>query len=244
MPGKVSVTGADGAETVYAGKNIIVATGSTPRSLPGMDIDEKTVLSSTGMLELSEVPKSLVVIGSGAVGVEFASMYARFGSKVTIVEVLPRIVPVEDEEISRELAASFKRQGIAIYPDTRVERMTRSEGGVEILARSAGDKTETFRAEKVLMAVGRRPLTDGIGLEAMGIATEKGYFKVDAFMRTNVPGVYAIGDVLPTPALAHLASAEGRRRRRAHGRQGDPARSTTTRCPAARTARRRSDRSA
>ncbi len=161
------------------------------------------------MLELTEVPKSLVVIGSGAVGVEFASMYARFGAKVTIVEVLPRIVPVEDEEISRELAASFKRQGIAIYPDTRVERMTRSDAGVEILARSAGDKTETFRAEKVLMAVGRRPLTDGIGLEAAGIATEKGYVKVDAFMRTNVPGVYAIGDVLPTPALAHVASAEG-----------------------------------
>jgi dihydrolipoamide dehydrogenase len=174
--GKVSVAGADGAETIYAGKSILVATGSTPRTLPGMDIDEKTVLSSTGMLELAEVPKSLVVIGSGAVGVEFASMYARFGSKVTIVEVLPRIVPVEDEEISRELAASFKRQGIAIYPDTRVERMTRGEGGVEILARSSGDKTETFRAEKVLMAVGRRPLTDKI---------------------------------LPTPALAHLASAEG-----------------------------------
>ena len=207
-PGKVSVAGGDGAETIYTGKNVLVATGSTPRTLPGMDIDEKTVLSSTGMLELAEVPKSLVVIGSGAVGVEFASMYARFGSKVTIVEVLPRIVPVEDEEISRELAASFKRQGIAIYADTRVERMTRGEG-VEILARSSGDKTETFRAEKVLMAVGRRPLTDKIGLEGLGIATEKGYLKVDAFMRTNVPGVYAIGDVLPTPALAHLASAEG-----------------------------------
>jgi dihydrolipoamide dehydrogenase len=208
-PGRVSVTGADGAETVYAAKNVIVATGSTPRSLPGMDIDDKAVLSSTSMLELTEVPKSLVVIGSGAVGVEFASMHARFGAKVTIIEVLPRIVPVEDEEISRELAASFKRQGIAIYTETRLERMTRGEGGVELLARSAGDKTETFRAEKVLMAVGRRPLTDGIGLEAMGIATEKGYVTVDANMRTSVPGVYAIGDVVPTQALAHLASAEG-----------------------------------
>ena len=174
-----------------------------------MEIDEKTVLSSTGMLELAEVPKSLVVIGSGAVGVEFASMYARFGSKVTIIEVLPRIVPVEDEEISRELAASFKRQGIAIYPDTRVERLTRGEAGAELLARSTGDKTETFRAEKVLMAVGRRPLTDGIGLEAAGVVIEKGYVKVDAMMRTAAPGIYAIGDVLPTPALAHLASAEG-----------------------------------
>ena len=208
-PGRVAVKGVDGSETVYAAKNVIVATGSTPRSLPGMEIDEKTVLSSTGMLELAEVPKSLVVIGSGAVGVEFASMYARFGSKVTIVEVLPRIVPVEDEDISRELAASFKRQGIAIYPDTRVERLTRGDGGAELIARSAGDKTETFRAEKVLIAVGRRPLTDGIGLETLGVATDRGYIKVDAMMRTTAPGVYAIGDVLPTPALAHLASQEG-----------------------------------
>src|ERR1700730_666552 len=100
-------------------------------------------------------------------------MFARFGSKVTIIEVLPRIVPLEDEEISRELAASFKRQGIAIYPDTRVERMTKNDSGVEIMARSSGDKTETFRAEKVLMAVGRRPLSDGIGLEALSVATEK-----------------------------------------------------------------------
>ncbi len=208
-PGRVSVTGADGAKTVFGAKNVIVATGSTPRSLPGMDIDDKTILSSTSMLELTEVPKSLVVIGSGAVGVEFASMHARFGAKVTIIEVLPRVVPVEDEEISRELAASFKRQGIAIYADTRVERITKSDGGVEILARSAGDKTETFRAEKVLMAVGRRPLTENIGLEAMGVATDRGWVKVDGTMRTNVPGVYAIGDVIPTQALAHLASAEG-----------------------------------
>jgi len=207
--GRVAVAGADGAETIFTAKNVIVATGSTPRSLPGMDIDDKTILSSTSMLELTEVPKSLVVIGSGAVGVEFASMHARFGARVTIVEVLPRIVPVEDEEISRELAASFKRQGIAIYPDTRVERITKGEGGVELIARSSGDKTETFRAEKVLMAVGRRPLSDGIGLEAMGVATEKGYIRVDATMRTNVPGIYAIGDVIPTQALAHLASAEG-----------------------------------
>jgi dihydrolipoamide dehydrogenase len=207
--GRISVAGPDGAETAYAVKNVILATGSAPRSLPGMDIDDKLILSSTSILELTEIPKSLLVIGSGAVGVEFASMYARFGSKVTIIEVLPRIVPLEDEEISRELAASFKRQGIAIYPDTRVERLTKAEGNVELLARSTNDKTETFRAEKVLMAVGRKPLSEGIGLEAMGIATEKGYLKVDAYMQTNVPGVYAIGDVIPTQALAHLASAEG-----------------------------------
>ena len=208
-PGRVTVTGADGGETGFAAKNVIVATGSAPRSLPGMEIDDKTILSSTSILEMTEIPKSLVVIGSGAVGVEFASMYARFGSKVTILEVLPRIVPLEDEEISRELAASFKRQGLAIYPDTRVERLTRTDSGVELIARSTGDKTETFRAEKVLMAVGRKPLSEGIGCEAMSIATEKGFIRTDAFMRTNVPGVYAIGDVVPTQALAHVASAEG-----------------------------------
>jgi dihydrolipoamide dehydrogenase len=204
-PGRVTVTGADGAETAYAAKNVIVATGSAPRSLPGMEIDDKTILSSTSILELAEIPKSLIVIGSGAVGVEFASMYARFGSKVTIVEVLPRIVPLEDEEISRELAASFKRQGIAVYPDTRVERLTKSDAGAELIARSSGDKTETFRAERVLMAVGRKPNSAGIGLEAMSVATDRGFITTDGFMRTNVPGVYAIGDVAGPPMLAHKA---------------------------------------
>ena len=208
-PGRVAVAGPDGSETTYAAKNVIVATGSAARSLPGMEIDEKLILPSTGVLEPSEVPKSLLVIGSGAVGVEFASMYARFGSKVTVIEILPRIVPLEDEEISRELAASFKRSGIAVYVDTKVERVTRSEGGLEVVARAAGERTETFRAEKMLMAVGRRPLSEKIGLEEMGVATEKGYIRVDPTMRTNIPGVYAIGDVVPTPQLAHVASAEG-----------------------------------
>src|SRR6516162_10181834 len=154
-PGRVAVAGPDGSETTYAAKNVIVATGSAARSLPGMEIDEKLILSSSGVLEPTEVPKSLLVIGSGAVGVEFASMYARFGSKVTVIEILPRIVPLEDEEISRELAASFKRSGIAVYVDTKVERVTKAEGGLEVVARSAGERTETFRAEKMLMAVGR-----------------------------------------------------------------------------------------
>jgi len=207
--GRVSVTGADGAETVYSVKNILVATGSVPKALPGIEIDHKTILSSDSILELTEVPKSLLVIGSGAVGVEFASMYARFGSKTTILEVLPRIVPVEDEEISRELAASFKRQGMTVYVDARVERVTKTEGGVEVLARTSAEKTETMRAEKVLLAVGRKPLSEGIGLEGVGVATERGYIRVDGYMQTNVPGIYAIGDVVPTPWLAHVAQAEG-----------------------------------
>ncbi|MDQ2870917.1 MAG: dihydrolipoyl dehydrogenase [Acidobacteriota bacterium] len=208
-PGRVAVKAADGSESEFGAKNILIATGSSPRSLPGIDIDHRTVLSSDSILDLAEVPKSLLVIGSGAVGVEFASMFARFGSKATVIEVLPRIVPVEDEEISRELAASFKRQGIAVYVDTRVEKVTKMDNGVEVLARTSGGKTETFRAEKMLLAVGRKPLSEGIGLEAVGVATDRGYIRVDGMMRTNVPGIYAIGDVVPTAWLAHVASAEG-----------------------------------
>ena len=207
--GKVTVAAADGAETTFSAKNVLIATGSTPRSLPGIDIDHQSVLSSDSILELTEIPKSLLVIGSGAVGVEFASMFARFGSKATVVEILPRIVPLEDEEVSRELAASFKRQGIAVYVDTRVERVTVSDAGAEVLARSSAGKTETFRAEKILLAVGRKPLSEGIGLEALGVATDRGYIRVDPWMQTNVPNVYAIGDVVPTPWLAHVAMAEG-----------------------------------
>jgi dihydrolipoyl dehydrogenase len=207
--GKVSVATADGAETTFSAKNVLIATGSNPRSLPGIEIDHKSILSSDSILELTEIPKSLLVIGSGAVGVEFASMFARFGSKATVVEILPRIVPLEDEEVSRELAASFKRQGIAVYVDTRVERVTPGDAGVEVLARSTGGKTETFRAEKILLAVGRKPLSEGIGLETLGVATDRGYIRVDAWMQTNVPNVYAIGDVVPTAWLAHVASAEG-----------------------------------
>jgi dihydrolipoamide dehydrogenase len=208
-PGRVSVRAADGSETAYGAKNILIATGSTPRSLPGMEIDHKTILSSDSILELTEVPKSLLVIGSGAVGVEFASMFARFGSKTTVIEVLPRIVPVEDEEISRELAASFKRQGIAVYVDTKVEKVTRTDAGVEVIARTSGGKTETFRAEKMLLAVGRKPLSENIGLEQAGVKTDRGYIAIDGMMRTNVAGIYAIGDVVPTAWLAHVASAEG-----------------------------------
>jgi dihydrolipoamide dehydrogenase len=207
--GKISVSGPDGAETSFSAKNILIATGSTPRSLPGIEIDHKAILSSDSILELAEVPKSLLVIGSGAVGVEFASMYARFGSKTTVVEILPRIVPLEDEEVSRELAASFKRQGIAVYVDTRVERVSRNDSGVEVIARSSGGKTETFRAEKILLAVGRKPLSENIGLEGIGVETDRGYIKIDRYMRTNVPNIYAIGDVVPTPWLAHVAMAEG-----------------------------------
>ena len=207
--GRVSVAAADGTETAFAARNILIATGSTPRSLPGIEIDHQTILSFDSILEIAEVPKSLLVVGSGAVGVEFASMFARFGSKTAVIEILPRVVPLEDEEVSRELAAAFKRQGMAVYVDTRIERVNRIEGGIEVLAKTSAGKTETFRAEKMLLAVGRKPLSEGIGLEGPGVATDKGYIRVDGMMRTNVPGIYAIGDVVPTPWLAHVASEEG-----------------------------------
>jgi dihydrolipoamide dehydrogenase len=205
----VSVTDATGNESLVSAKNIVVATGSKPRAIPLIETDHAVVLDSDSILEVKEAPKSLIVIGSGAVGVEFASMFARFGSKVTVIEMLPRIVPIEDEEISRELAASFRKQGIACYADTRVEKISRSEAGVEVIARTGAGKTETFKAEKLLVAVGRQPLSQNIGLEKLGVETDRGYVKIDDRCRTNVPGVFAIGDVVPTPWLAHVASAEG-----------------------------------
>ena len=136
-------------------------------------------------------------------------MFARFGTKCTIVEMLPRLVPVEDEEVSKELAASFRKQGIASFVDTKVETITKNDQGVEVLARTPNGKTETLKAEKLLVAVGRKPLSEKIGLEKLGVSTDRGYIRIDANCRTNVPGVFAIGDVVPTPWLAHVASAEG-----------------------------------
>jgi len=207
-PHTVVVAGSAG-ETALSAKFVIVATGSKPRALPIVPTDHETVLDSYSILELKEVPKSLVVIGSGAVGVEFASMFARFGSKTTVVEMLPRLVPVEDEEISRELATAFRKQGIACLVDTKVEKVEKNAGGVEVLARTPNGKTESLKAEKLLVAVGRQPLSEKIGLEKLGIATERGYIKIDDHCRTSVPNVFAIGDVVPTPWLAHVASAEG-----------------------------------
>jgi dihydrolipoyl dehydrogenase len=208
-PGRLRIVAADGSTSVAAAKNILIATGSAPRSIPGVEIDGDRVLSSDHVLELSEPPASMVVLGAGAVGVEFASMYSRFGSQCTIVELLPRIVPLEDEEISAELARAFKRQGIHVLVETKVEKVQRTDRGVDVVARTAAGKVETISAQKLLVAVGRRPLTDKLGLEKAGVATERGYVVVDKSMRTSAPGVYAIGDIVTTPWLAHVASMEG-----------------------------------
>ena len=207
-PGRITVTGSDASTQSIQTRNIIVATGSVPRSLPGLDIDGKQVITSDEVLELAEIPKSMIVLGAGAVGVEFASMFSRFGTDATIIELLPRLLPIEDEEISAELAKSFRKQGIKAFTDSRFKSVAREEGLVRVTA-TVADKDQEFTAEKLLVAVGRRAYTDGLGLESLHVEMDRGYIKIDEQMRTSEPNVYAIGDVVPTPWLAHVASAEG-----------------------------------
>jgi dihydrolipoamide dehydrogenase len=206
--GKIRVQAPKGEQTVEA-KHIILATGSEARMLPGLQVDS-AVLTNIEILDMKAVPKTLAVIGAGAVGVEFASIYARFGSKVTILEMLPRLVPVEDEDVSRELERSFKKQGIRCETGCKVENVERTESGVKLTVTLNNSKTETIEAEKLLVAVGRRPITDSIGLENTRVETDRGFIKVDSYQRTAEPGVYAIGDIVAgTPQLAHVASMEG-----------------------------------
>jgi dihydrolipoamide dehydrogenase len=207
-PGHITVTAADGSQRAMLAKNTMIATGSVVRSLPGLEIDGEQVISSDEVLQLSEVPKSMIVLGAGAVGVEFASMYSRFGTEVTMVELLPRVLPIEDEEISAVLAKSLKRQGIKVFTGTGFQSARREPGQVRVVAKT-GDQTQEFAAEKLLVAVGRRAFCDGLGLENTKVEVERGYVKIDDHMRTAEPGIYAIGDVVPTPLLAHVASAEG-----------------------------------
>jgi dihydrolipoamide dehydrogenase len=206
--GKVAVRTDKGVQTIEA-KNIIVATGSEARLLPGLQAGP-SILTNVEILDLPAVPQSLVVIGAGAVGVEFASMFHRFGARVTVVEMLPRAVPVEDEEISRELERAFKKQGIRVETGARAENIRATEGGVKLTVTDARGKPEEMEAEKLLVAVGRRPNTEQIGLENTRVETDRGFIKVDGFQRTAEPGVYAIGDVVAgTPQLAHVAAVEG-----------------------------------
>lgn len=207
-PGRISVTAADGSTQVIQTKNIVIATGSVPRSFATLPIDGEQIITSDEILELKEIPKSLIVLGAGAVGVEFASMFARFGTDVTILELLPRLLPIEDEEISAELAKSFKKQGIKAFTSANFKSAVKENGAVRVTAQ-IGEEDREFIGEKFLVAVGRRAYTDGLGLENTRVELEKGYIKIDDHMRTAEPNVYAIGDVIPTPWLAHVASAEG-----------------------------------
>ncbi|MCP3979729.1 MAG: dihydrolipoyl dehydrogenase [bacterium] len=208
-PGRVEVTPTDGAPYVVETKNTILATGSAVRGLPGVEFDGERVISSDHALNLDHVPKSLIVLGAGAVGVEFASIYKTFGSDVTVVELLPRLVPVEDDDLGKELGKAFKKRGIAVHVDTAVKQVDSGKSGVHVVAEKGGKKVE-LDAEMLLIAIGRRPLTDDLGLEGTGVRVDqRGFVEVDEMMRTGESGVYAIGDILPTQALAHVASHEG-----------------------------------
>ncbi|MBK8316900.1 MAG: dihydrolipoyl dehydrogenase [Acidobacteria bacterium] len=207
--GRVSVTDAAGKVQEVSTKNVIIATGSAPRLLPGMEVKSNRIVTSDELLDFDHVPKSMIVLGAGAVGVEFASVFKRFGSDVTVVELLPRVVPIEDEETSAELQKAFRKRGINVMTSTRFESAKVNKDDVEITFTGADGKQGTLKAETLLVAVGRRPYTDGLGLENTRVEVDRGYIRIDEFMRTAEPNVYAIGDVIPTPWLAHVASKEG-----------------------------------
>jgi dihydrolipoamide dehydrogenase len=209
----VEVTG-EQPQVLRAAKGIVVATGSSARSVPGVEIDRRRIITSDEAIGLREVPKSIVVIGAGAVGVEFGSIYRRFGSDVTIIELLPRIVPLEDEAVSAELQRAFRKQGIRVHTGTKVTRAQASSDGVDLEAQLPDGKVEKLRADYLLVATGRGPVTEGLGAGEAGLPLEKGYVRVDQQYRTGVPGISAIGDVITLgdpghPQLAHVSTAEG-----------------------------------
>ncbi len=209
-PGRVTLVDAKNQESQIAAKNTVLATGSEAKLLPGMEADGKIILTNREVLDLKEIPNSMVVVGAGAVGVEFASIFHRFGTKVTILEMLPRAVPLEDEEISTELEKSFRKQGIAVLTQALVQKAVKTAKGVSVEFKVAEGKVQTLEAETLLVAVGRSPNTQNIGLEKTRVKVEQGFIKVDSLMRTEEPGVYAIGDIVAgSPLLAHVASSEG-----------------------------------
>lgn len=210
--GSVQVALNDGGERTLKAENIVIATGSDVMGLPGVEIDEKTIVSSTGALKLGKVPKHLVVIGGGYIGLEMGSVWGRLGAKVTVVEFLDRITPGMDSELSRHLQRALTGQGIEFRLGTKVTAVKKARGGVELTLEPAksGD-TETLKANVVLVSIGRKPFTDGLGLAEAGVTMdERGFIPVDEDFQTNVAGIFAIGDVLPdVPMLAHKAEEEG-----------------------------------
>ena len=208
-PGKVEVKTDKGVETLTT-KNILIATGSVARMLPGLTPDPEFILTNVEILNLQAVPKSLMIIGAGAVGVEFASIFKRLGSTVSVFEALPRIVPVEDEEVSKELERLFKKSGIRVETGAKCDQVQRTGTSVKMKVTLANGKVEDVEAEKLLVAVGRAPNTGSIGLENTKIRSERGFIFVNEYQQTDEPGIYAIGDVVAgTPQLAHVATAQG-----------------------------------
>ncbi|HEY4906594.1 MAG TPA: FAD-dependent oxidoreductase, partial [Candidatus Acidoferrum sp.] len=208
-PGKVSVE-KDGKKTIIEASNVLLISGSEARSLPGIEPDHKQILTNRSILELPAIPKSLIIVGAGAVGVEFASIYNSFGTDVTILEALPRVVPVEDEEISAELEKTYKKRNINVFTSSTVQSVKKDAKGVTVTFKDKDGKTQTLQAEKLLLAVGRLPMTDGCGLEKSKAKVERGFVLVGPYMETDEPGLYAIGDIVAgLPQLAHAAGMEG-----------------------------------
>ncbi|MBZ4187460.1 dihydrolipoyl dehydrogenase [Niabella beijingensis] len=206
--GQVEVKGADGKTTLVEGKHIILATGGRSRELPALKQDGKKIIGYREAMVLPQQPKSIIVVGSGAIGVEFGYFYNSLGTKVTIVEFLPRIVPVEDEDISKELEKNLKKQGITVMTSSEVTSVDTSGNGVKAKVKTATGEA-ILEADVLLSAVGVAANIEGIGLETLGVKTDKGKIAVDKYYKTNVDGVYAIGDCVPGQALAHVASKEG-----------------------------------
>ncbi len=205
---RIGVALNDGSETELEARHTLVATGSTPRSIPGVVIDNARILDSTGALTLTAVPRSIVILGSGAVGAEFASLFRALDSEVTLVELLPTLLPLEDAEIGKTLERLFVRQGMRVHTGTAAKGVT-AHGDRLVVALERGGETLTAEAEYLLVAVGRGPVTDGLGLDAAGVETTKGAVVVDAGLRTSAPEIYAVGDVIGGPfRLAHVASDE------------------------------------
>jgi dihydrolipoamide dehydrogenase len=208
-PGKLSVE-KDGKITEVETKYTMLATGSAARSLPGVEFDGKTILSNVEILQMAEIPKTMVVVGCGAVGVEFASIFKTFGTDVTLLETLPRIVPLEDEDISAELLKQLKKRGMKIELEAKVETVKKSANGATVTYKDKAGKSQTISAEKVLIAVGRRPLTENLGLEKTKLKLDRGYIVANSYLETDEPNLYAIGDIVAgLPQLAHAASQEG-----------------------------------
>ena len=205
---KVDVTDDKGKTTEYSAKNIVLATGARSRKLPNLPQDGKNIIGYRDAMVLPKMPKKMVVVGSGAIGVEFAYFYNTMGCEVTVVEFMPNIVPVEDEEVSKQLERSFKKQGIKIMTNSSVESVDTSGKGCKVTVKTKKGE-EILECDVVLSAVGIEANIEDIGLEEVGIVTDKGKILVNDFYETNIPGYYAIGDIIPGPALAHVASAEG-----------------------------------
>lgn len=208
---KVEVTDADGKKTTYEAKHIIIATGGRAKELPSVPVDGKKIIEYRKAMSLDKQPKKMVVVGAGAIGVEFAYFYHAIGTEVTIVEYLEQgLVPREDADVSKELTKIYKKKGITVLANSSVESVNTSGRSCTVTVKNRKDgKTQEIKCDIVLSAAGVTPNTEDIGLESLGIETDRGMIKVDEFYRTNVAGIYAIGDVVPGPALAHVASAEG-----------------------------------